>query len=81
MNFAPDIHCPFFQNAGLVDQISPPSGSWAVFNQVASKDKTITPEPGLGHDWESGFDRRAWRWLDKELNLQPEPAPAIKPAS
>jgi cephalosporin-C deacetylase len=80
MNFAPWIQCPVFQNAGLIDPVSPPSGSWAVFNQIGSKDKTITPLPGMGHDWSAEFDRRAWLWLDKKLNLQPLPGPALKPS-
>jgi len=79
MNFAPYIKCPVMQNAGLIDPISPPDGSWAVFNQIGSKDKTIVPLPGQGHDWSAEFDRRAWRWLDKELKLQPLPGPALKP--
>jgi cephalosporin-C deacetylase len=80
MNFASYIKCPVYQNAGLIDPVSPPDGSWAVFNQIGSKDKTITPEPGLGHDWSAEFDRRAWRWLDKKLDLQPVPGPALKPS-
>jgi cephalosporin-C deacetylase len=81
MSFAPDIHCPVYMNAGLIDPISSATGSWSVFKLIAAKDKTITPEPGLAHDWSSEFDRRAWRWLDKELNLQPLPGPALKPAA
>lgn len=80
MNFAPYIKCPVFMNAGLIDPVSPPDGSWAVFNSIGSKDKTITPLPGQGHDWSAEFDRRAWRWLDKELKLQPVPEPALKPS-
>ena len=79
MNFAPYVHCPVFMNAGLIDNISPPTGSWAVFNRLASKDKTVVPLPGKGHDWSAEFDRRAWRWLDKELKLQPVPGPALRP--
>ncbi len=80
MNFAPQIRCPVFMNAGLIDPISPPSSSWAIFNRIGSKDKTITPLPGQAHDWSAEFDRRAWRWLDRELALQPVPGPALKPA-
>jgi cephalosporin-C deacetylase len=80
MNFAPNIKCPVFMNAGLIDPVSPPDGSWAVFNGMKTKDKTITPLPGQGHDWSAEFDRRAWRWLDKELKLQPLPGPALKPS-
>ena len=30
-------------------------------------DKELVWFPGLGHDWSSAFDRRAWRWLDERL--------------
>jgi len=65
MNFAPDIHCPVMMNAGLIDPVSPPSHVFGAYLRIASTDKSITPLPGLGHDWSSEFDRRAWRWLDK----------------
>ena len=67
MNFAPDIHCPVLMNAGLIDPVSPPFSVWAVYNRLASKDKTIVPLPGLAHDWSAEFDRFAWRWLDRKL--------------
>jgi cephalosporin-C deacetylase-like acetyl esterase len=65
MNFAPDIRCPVLMNAGLIDPVSPPSSVWAVYNRLASRNKTIIPMPGLAHDWSAEFDRRAWRWLDQ----------------
>ena len=65
MNFAPDIHCPVLMNGGLIDPVSPPLSVWAVYNRLASKDKTIIPMPGLGHDWSAEFDRHAWRWLSQ----------------
>ena len=65
MNFAPDIHCPVMMNGGLVDGISPPSAVWGAYMRIGTTDKSITPLPGLGHDWSAEFDRRAWRWLDK----------------
>jgi cephalosporin-C deacetylase len=71
INFAPDIHCPVFMNAGLIDPISPPSATFAIYNLLGTKDKTITPLPGLGHDWSAEFDRRAWRFLDRVLKLPP----------
>jgi len=52
-------------NAGLIDPVSPPSHVFGAYLRIASTDKSITPLPGLGHDWSSEFDRRAWRWLDK----------------
>ncbi|MFA6292070.1 MAG: acetylxylan esterase [Victivallales bacterium] len=67
MNFAPDVSCPAFFNAGLVDPVSPPTSIWASYKRLSSKDKTVVALPGLGHDWSAEFDRRAWRWLDKVL--------------
>ena len=67
MNFAPDIHCPVLMNGGLVDPVSPPFSVWAVYNRIASSDKTLVPLPGMGHDWSAEFDRRGWHWLDEKL--------------
>ena len=64
MNFAPDVKCPAFFNAGLTDPCSPPYSLWAIFTRIGSKDKTIVPLPNLAHDWSAEFDRRAWRWLE-----------------
>ncbi len=71
MNYAPDITCPVYFNAGLIDPVSPPFSVWAVFNRLATKDKTIVALPGMGHDWSAEFDRRAWRWLDQKLGIPP----------
>jgi cephalosporin-C deacetylase-like acetyl esterase len=67
MNYAPDIRCPILFNAGLTDPVSPPFSIWAVYNRLASTDKTIVPIPGFAHDWSAQFDRQAWRWLDERL--------------
>lgn len=67
MNYAPGIACPVLMNAGLIDPVSPPMSVWAVYNRLGSKDKTIVPLPGLGHDWSAEFDRQAWRWLETRL--------------
>ena len=56
----------------LIDYVSPPSHVWADFLRLGSKDKSMTPLPGLGHDWSAEFDRRAWRWLDSKLNKKPD---------
>ena len=68
MNFAPDVKCPAFLNAGLIDPISPPYASFAAFRKLGSSDKTMVPLAGLGHDWSAEFDRSAWRWLNSKLN-------------
>jgi cephalosporin-C deacetylase len=67
MNYAPDITCPVLLNAGLIDPVSPPYSVWSVYSRLASKDKTLIPLPGLGHDWSAEFDRHAWRWLEEKL--------------
>lgn len=67
MNYAPDVKCPILLNAGLIDPVSPPFSIWAVYNRLGSKDKTMVPLPGLGHDWSAEFDRRAWKWLAQRL--------------
>lgn len=76
MNFAPDIRCPVLMNAGLVDSVSPPYGVFAVYAKLGTPHKQMIPLPGLGHDWSAEFDRRAWRWLDKILDLPTPPTPA-----
>ncbi|WP_269522727.1 acetylxylan esterase [Coraliomargarita parva] len=68
VNFAPEIECPVFMNGGLIDPVSYVSGVWAVYERLGSKDKTMIPLPGLGHDWTPEFDRLAWRWLDHQLS-------------
>jgi len=68
MNFAPDIRCPVYFNAGLIDPVSPAYATWAVFRQIASADKTFVPLAGLGHDWSASFDRSAYRWLETKWN-------------
>jgi len=80
MNYAPDIRCPILFNAGMIDPVSPPYGVWASFSRVGKNaesgwrlfssrpEKEIVWLPGMGHDWSAGFDRYAWKWLDKKLN-------------
>lgn len=66
MNFAPDIACPVYFNAGLIDAVSSPSGVFAAFNRIPGE-KRMAVLDGLGHDWCPEFDRRAFRWLDRVL--------------
>ena len=71
MNYAQDIRCPVYINAGLIDPVSPPYSVWAVYNRLGKIDKTIVAVDGHGHDWSAEFDRRAWRWLDGVLGQKP----------
>lgn len=79
MNFGPDLHCPVYFNAGLIDPVSPPYATWQVFQRIASRDKTFVPLPGLAHDWSASFDRAAYHWLRTKLN--PESPEATFPPS
>ena len=69
MNFAPEVKCPVLMSMGLVDYISFAPGVYATYLRCASPDKTIVPVAGHGHDWFSAFDRMAYRWLDKKLEI------------
>ncbi|MHC4884428.1 MAG: acetylxylan esterase [Planctomycetota bacterium] len=67
MNFAEGITCPVMMNAGLIDPVSQASHVMAVYNRLGCEEKSMVALPGLGHDWCAEFDRRAWRWLAKQL--------------
>jgi cephalosporin-C deacetylase-like acetyl esterase len=71
MNYAQDIKCPVMMNGGLIDPVSPPFSVWAVYNRLGTADKAIVAIDGHGHDWSAEFDRRAWKWLDGVLKLNP----------
>jgi cephalosporin-C deacetylase-like acetyl esterase len=67
MNFAPNVKCPALMNIGLIDPVSLPTGVWAIYQRLGSRDKRIILLPGMAHDWSAEFDRQAWRWLDEKL--------------
>lgn len=72
MNFAPYVRCPILFNAGLVDPVSTPQTIWSSYCRIGisaggSADKEIVWLPGLAHDWSSGFDRYAWKWLKGKI--------------
>lgn len=68
MNYAPDISCPVLMSAGLIDPVSPPYSIWGVFNRLQCRAKMV-PLPALGHDWSAAFDREAWKWLQRTLDI------------
>lgn len=49
VNFAKDIHCEIYVQAGLADQSVCPVGVWAFYNALASRNKHMTMHPDLGH--------------------------------
>jgi len=53
--FAENIHCPVIVIVGLVDSTCPPSSVYAAFNEIASSEKTIVPEPDMGHFWPASY--------------------------
>lgn len=50
MNFAPDVTCPALLCSGLEDNVTPPSTVFAVYNHLASHQKTIKVYPEFGHE-------------------------------
>ena len=66
-NFAPMVKCPVLMNTGLIDPVSPPSCTYAIYKFLKTKDKEIIFLPGLAHDWSAEFDRYAWKFLKKVL--------------
>ena len=56
-----------FVNGGLIDPVSPPYSTYAVFRRWGGADKTFTAVPNHAHDWWPAFDRAAYRWLDAAL--------------
>lgn len=69
LNFAPQAKCPVYFNGGLIDPVSPPYSTYAVYLRWGAKEKTFTAVPGHGHDWWAAFDRDAYRWLAVVLKL------------
>jgi len=67
MNFAPMIKCPVLMNTSLIDSVSPPSCTYAIYKFLGTKNKEIIFLPNLGHDWSPEFDRYAWKFLEKVL--------------
>ncbi|ETW97350.1 MAG: hypothetical protein ETSY1_23090 [Candidatus Entotheonella factor] len=50
VNFADRITCPIIVNIGLQDNVCPPETGYALFDRIASADKTLYPYDGHGHD-------------------------------
>jgi len=65
VNFAPRIKCPVLVSAGLIDEVCPPVGIIAAFNQIKSpKELVILPQAdhmGTG-DTHRGFSERYKEW-------------------
>ena len=50
MNMAPRISCPVLLSVGLLDTICPPSTGFAVYNHLASPDKSLRVYPYNNHE-------------------------------
>lgn len=68
LNFAPLVRCPVLMNAGLIDPVSSPSAIFALYRTL-DVPKEIQIIPNMGHDWSTAFQRHAWRWLEKTLDV------------
>ena len=49
INFAPEVTCPLIMNIGLRDNVCPPETGYAVFREIASRDKHLYAYPDQGH--------------------------------
>ena len=49
INFAHRITCPIIINVGMQDNVCPPETGFALFNEIASADKTMYPYNDQGH--------------------------------
>ena len=49
INFAHKITCPIIINVGMQDNVCPPETGFALFNNIASADKTMYPYDNQGH--------------------------------
>ena len=49
INFAHRITCPIIINVGMQDNVCPPETGFALFNEIASADKTMYPYNEQGH--------------------------------
>ncbi|MDP6455705.1 MAG: acetylxylan esterase [SAR202 cluster bacterium] len=49
INFAHMITCPIIINVGMQDNVCPPETGFALFNEIASADKTMYPYDNQGH--------------------------------
>lgn len=69
-NFAPMIEQPMLFNAGIIDRVSPATGIQAVYLRTAGP-KEIVYLPNMAHDWSPVFDRYAWKWLNRNVGVNP----------
>ncbi|MCH7802121.1 MAG: acetylxylan esterase [Chloroflexi bacterium] len=49
INFAHKVTCPIIINIGMQDNVCPPETGFALFNNIASADKTMYPYDNQGH--------------------------------
>lgn len=68
VNCASRIRVPTLMSIGFIDQVAPPSGLWAVFNELRGY-KEVVPLPDAAHNHEAtleqqaAFNDRAEQWL------------------
>lgn len=64
MNMAPRIRIPVLMSVALMDTICPPSSGFAVFNHLASTEKTMRVYPYNGHEGGGPFhDEEKYRFV------------------
>jgi lysophospholipase L1-like esterase len=83
VNFAPRIKAASFVAMGFIDTISPPTGIWAAFNQIAGFKEAIpmveSDHNNLTPDKQGAWDKRSKEVLETVLNggvFKPAPPPS-----
>jgi len=68
VNFASRVHCPALVGLGLLDETSPPSGVYAMFNQLATPVKEVIPlvdsdHQATHHNAQAPYEARSNEWM------------------
>lgn len=69
INFARKVNVPTLSMACLCDEPSPPTTVYAMFRNLKCRDKELKWSPCANHDMSFQFERDAWGWLEKKLNI------------
>jgi cephalosporin-C deacetylase len=69
INFAPMVKVPVLMGIGLLDDLCPPSCSFAMYNQIASKSKELWISADKAHELDPIYYRFQYVWLRENLLL------------
>jgi cephalosporin-C deacetylase len=69
INFAPMVKVPVLMGIGLLDDLCPPSCSYAMYNQLATQNKEIWISADKTHELDPIYYRFQYMWLRENLLL------------